>query len=85
MWYNAEINEQYMRVIHTKKLNDVLDEVLNASQSLSSIVVEVNQRHQHRTCHSRSPSHKNEKAISAPCFVCTAAHFGTTFASWNCR
>ena len=85
MWYNAEINEQYMRVIHTKKLNDVLDEVLNASQSLSSIVVEVNQRHQHRTCHSQSPSRKNKRSICPPCFVCIAAHFGTTFASWNCR
>ena len=81
MRYDVQFNEQNMRVVPTKNFNDVLD----PSQSRVSIVVEVNQRHQHRTCHSRSPSHKNEKAISATCFVCTAAHFGTTFASWNCR
>lgn len=30
MWYDAEINEQNMRVVPTKNLNDVLDDELDA-------------------------------------------------------
>lgn len=37
MWYDAEINEQNMRVVPNTNLNDLLD----ASETRASIVVEV--------------------------------------------